>query len=40
MQSEQDCPWVSVDGEDIDVFNKMRSDITVNKEAGRGGGGG
>ena len=39
MQSEQDCPWVSVDGEDIDVFNKMRSDITVNKEAGRGGGG-
>lgn len=37
MQSEQDCPWVSVDGEDIDVFNKMRSDITVNKEAGRWG---
>lgn len=26
-----------MDGEDIDVFNKMRSDIMVNKEVGRWG---
>lgn len=36
-QTGEGTSWVSVDGEDIDVFNKMRSDITVNKEAGRWG---